>query len=368
MILSVCDSGDVLSALRIVRILIMIIKIVVPIILIVSLMLNYMAAVSSGDNDALSKANKNLVPKVIAALLIFFIPTFINIIADATSNSVDFMKCISDATSEGVDRAYYNEAKSSVERANKTLSRSDYNIAVTQINKISNTSYKSTLNNALKTTLAKIVEKEKKEAEERARKEKEAEEKAARRAAELGGGGTSGRGVLWWPVGSSSATTIDGKLFATGAPSATRITATFGGNDSVHKGLGGGHGAIDIGASRYSYVIAAADGTVTFPGANDRIDHPDRAIKPDANGKYNCKGLVANRVTINHGNGLTTSYAHLYANTTVVRAGDVVKKGQVIGKVGSSGCSTGPHLHFEVAVNGTRVDPLNYVSPNNPRP
>ena len=156
-------------------------------------------------------------------------------------------------------------------------------------------------------------------------------------------------------------------LFADGAPVSKSITATFAGNDKVHQGLGGGHGAIDIGAATGTYVIAAEDGTVTYPGAGDRIDYPDQSIKPDSNGKYNCSGLKANYVTIDHGNGYVTSYKHLYKNTIVVRAGDQVKKGQVIGRVGSSGCSTGPHLHFEVIYNGQRVDPLEYVNPNAPR-
>jgi hypothetical protein len=144
--------------------------------------------------------------------------------------------------------------------------------------------------------------------------------------------------------------------------------AFFGGNDSVHRGLGGGHGAIDIGANRGSYVIATRGGTVVKPTASDRIDYPDSAIRPDAEGKYNCRGLTANYVKIDHGDGTMSGYAHLLANTITVRAGDTVKQGQILGKVGSSGCSTGPHLHFEVYLNGSRVDPLNYVSVSNTRP
>jgi murein DD-endopeptidase MepM/ murein hydrolase activator NlpD len=179
--------------------------------------------------------------------------------------------------------------------------------------------------------------------------------------------GSSGSS-LWWPIGGSEVTQEYGVEFAVGNPVSTRITATFGGNDSVHQGLGGGHGALDIGASRGSYVIATRDGVVTYPGPNDRIDYPDQAIRPDENGRYNCRGLKGNHVDIDHGDGLTAVYQHLYANTITVRKGDYVKKGQIIGKVGSSGCSTGPHLHFALKLNGTAVDPQKYVSGSNPRP
>ena len=67
-------------------------------------------------------------------------------------------------------------------------------------------------------------------------------------------------------------------------------------------------------------------------------------------------------VLINHGNGIKTRYAHMQPGSLTVYAGQRVSKGQQIGRIGNTGNSTGPHLHFEVIVNGSTTNPLKYVS------
>ena len=354
-LLDVCNNPTILSVLRMVNIAILIIKIVVPILLILSLTINYLKATTKNDADALEKANKSTIPKVVAAILIFFIPTFVNLIADNTSfGRENFSNCIANATDEKISELYVAQAQKRVDIARETVERTDYNIAYAEVISLKNETEKQRLLKELEEILKAIEEKEEQEALERA------------------GGIYRQFGNLdndfWFPVGGSEAIEVGGLQFAPGTPVATRLTAHFGGNDSVHQGLGGGHGAIDIGANRGSYVIAAKSGVVTFPGPHDRIDYPESYIKPDESGKYNCRGLTANRVYIDHGDGTKTGYAHFLANTITVRAGDEVIQGQIIGKVGSSGCSTGPHLHFEVYVNGKKVDPEKYVSGRNPRP
>jgi murein DD-endopeptidase MepM/ murein hydrolase activator NlpD len=97
------------------------------------------------------------------------------------------------------------------------------------------------------------------------------------------------------------------------------------------------HEGIDIAAPIATPVRAAASGTVIYAGVMSGY---------------------GNIIVIDHGGGLSTAYAHLSA---IYAGGGGVSQGQTIGSVGSTGHSTGPHLHFEVRVNGTAVDPLGYL-------
>jgi murein DD-endopeptidase MepM/ murein hydrolase activator NlpD len=99
------------------------------------------------------------------------------------------------------------------------------------------------------------------------------------------------------------------------------------------------HRGIDVGAPKATPVYAADAGYITF-AAWDRAG-------------------FGNMILINHGNGYVTRYAHLSA--FIVGAGDSVKKGQLIGRVGSTGNSTGPHLHFEIIRNGVALNPFGYL-------
>ena len=123
-------------------------------------------------------------------------------------------------------------------------------------------------------------------------------------------------------------------------PSSSRITSGFGGRSSPTEGASSNHKGIDIGASSGSDIVAAADGTVTIS-------------------TYSYS--AGNYIMINHGGGVSTVYMH--CSKLLVSVGETVKKGQVIAKVGSTGYSTGPHLHFGVRVNGAYVNPSQYVSP-----
>lgn len=149
-----------------------------------------------------------------------------------------------------------------------------------------------------------------------------AAEEAARNPGGGGGGAAVGNGNFIWPC-----------------PSCTYITSRFGlrihpvtGDKRTHTGL-------DIGAGYGAAIVAADGGTV---------------ILADVNGGY------GNCVMIDHGNGYVTLYGHM--SSYAVSEGQSVSQGDTVGYVGSTGVSTGPHLHFEVRAGGERIDPEQFFS------
>ena len=123
------------------------------------------------------------------------------------------------------------------------------------------------------------------------------------------------------------------------APTSTYLTSRFGLRVHPVTGVQKSHTGIDIGAGAGDNALAADGGTVTMAGWN---------------------GGYGNCVMIDHGNGYKTLYAHL--SSISVAKGAVVDKGAVVGYVGSTGVSTGPHLHFEVWSGESRIDPEQFYS------
>ena len=129
-------------------------------------------------------------------------------------------------------------------------------------------------------------------------------------------------GVMLWPV----------------AKEGTVITSPFGTRNHPIQGVVKLHSGIDIGGAGYgAKVVAAEDGVVSFAGT---------------------LGGYGNCVIVNHGGGISTLYGH--GQTLLTTVGTNVKKGDIIMEVGSTGNSTGPHLHFEVRVNNIAVNPATY--------
>jgi len=118
-------------------------------------------------------------------------------------------------------------------------------------------------------------------------------------------------------------------------PTTGVVTSPYGlrwGGTDFHPGM-------DIANDMGTPIVATADGVVEYAGWNS--------------------GGYGNMVDINHGNGIMTRYGH--ASQVVVSVGQHVKRGQLIAYMGSTGFSTGPHVHYEVHVNGNRVNPISYL-------
>jgi len=148
-------------------------------------------------------------------------------------------------------------------------------------------------------------------------------EQAAAGAAGGGGGGGNtivGTGQFVWPT-----------------PSCYIVTSYYGNRPHPVYGYDRMHTGIDIGAADGAAVVAADDGSVSFAGV---------------------MGGYGNCIMIDHGNGYTTLYAHLSA--IGVSGGQSVSSGSTIGYVGSTGVSTGPHLHYEIRQGGTCVNPMGF--------
>jgi murein DD-endopeptidase MepM/ murein hydrolase activator NlpD len=121
-------------------------------------------------------------------------------------------------------------------------------------------------------------------------------------------------------------------------PSSGWMTSRFGYRTSPFTGRKEFHKGMDIANRKGTAILATADGIVSFAGK---------------------KGAMGNIVVIDHGHGLVTRYAHL--SKTLKKRGESVKRGDIIAQMGNSGRSTGPHLHYEVQLNGVPVNPAKYI-------
>jgi len=132
---------------------------------------------------------------------------------------------------------------------------------------------------------------------------------------------------------------LNKQVYPEGSPVKTGwISSYFGNRSDPFTGFNEFHKGLDIAGPAGTHVDAVAAGVVTWAGP---------------------RSGYGNMVEINHGNGLATRYCH--NEKLLVKVGDMVHKGEEVALMGSTGRSTGPHLHFEVLKNGAAVNPLPYV-------
>jgi murein DD-endopeptidase MepM/ murein hydrolase activator NlpD len=184
-----------------------------------------------------------------------------------------------------------------------------------------------------------------KEAEELMKQIKADEEAYKRKQAEIDLEMAKARAALDALINQNTAnsqnTEYYGGSFGWPTPGYKRITSPYGPRTYTLNGkkVSSYHRGIDIGAPSGAKIAASNGGTVVTSA-------------------YNAGGY-GNYVILDHGGGKMTVYGHM--SKRMVSVGQSVTKGQQIGKVGSTGRSTGPHLHFEIRVNGTAVNPINYL-------
>lgn len=234
-----------------------------------------------------------------------------------------------------------DKTKSQIAEKNEKL-KSDKNTKQAKVNNL--TEEQKELEGELAAYNAKMNEIE--AIERRAEAQRKAEEDATKNQTTNGNTSNKGNSSNTGNVGNTGATggnsgtiTSSGKM-TWPIPGYRNITSNFGYRIHPIYHTNKLHSGIDVGAPTGAKFVAADDGTVLIAS-------------------YGYNGGYGNYVVISHGNGITTRYAH--GTSILVSAGQKVSKGTPVLTVGSTGASTGPHAHFEVRLNGTAVNPLNYI-------
>lgn len=244
-------------------------------------------------------------------------------------------------TLAGEDRAYVNTLEEAQQKVNELTEKykdnSEFGIREVYTNNLleyKNMKY-ATITKLDNTLIAEQQAKEEAKKEE-ARKAEEAK-KAAKVAAAKATAEKTAKQNNYVSVESQSLsdTYVNGIAF-TVSPVTGRISSRYGVNESIRNHT---HAGLDIAASNGTTIYAVADGVVTYAQFN--------------NGGY------GNLVKISHGNGVETYYAH--CSKIYVSEGQTVKAGTAIAAVGSTGYSTGNHLHFEIRIDGATVNPQKYL-------
>ena len=324
-----CSESGVLKTLQIIGYVLFIIKIIIPLLLLILAIKDFATAIISSDDKANSIAISKIIRRVLIAIIIFFIPTILNLALRGLDDFIASQNNFSSCTTCLLDPTSCPNAALQI-NPNETSDPTNNNSNNWwEGAKPSGNNPSTNENNSSESTVPVA---------------------------------TSTKYV--WPIGSNEATGTN--VYLGDVPAADlKVNSGFGlrtikGKQEEHKG-------IDIHGSLGDKVIAAKEGTViyTYNGCPTM-------------GSINssCGGYRGNRVYVYGAGGILMIYQHLKQDSIVVKEGDQVSQGQLLGEVGSSGSSTGYHLHFEMRtgsagkgsnLDGTPVNPLNYISASAPR-
>lgn len=171
-ILGICSAPEIMEIMSYVKILIVAIRVIVPIIIVVTASIDLAKIVYDQNPDATKQIPKVFITRFIAAIFIFFVPTLVNVVLDLTGSRYGYEECITLATSENISGSYLTRAEKLVSAAEKSLSSADVASAKVAISKVDDEASRENLLNRLKVVEESIKKKQEEE------KKKEEEEKA----------------------------------------------------------------------------------------------------------------------------------------------------------------------------------------------
>lgn len=319
-LLGICDNPDVLSFMMVLNTILLAIKVVIPLVLVLSLSIRFMNAVRTGNEDLFKKARQVAVKNAIAVVLIFLVPMFVSTVVVAAAGGNSYAGCLDSANASNINALYSARANNILSIAENEQNYSTLGQARMEISKIRDPEEKKSLTaraNALEETI----------------KEK-TETKDPQTIGNPNGGNGSGYGNYDNPQPGENPNFDGTYIWPCNGP----ITSYFGPRAAPTAGASTYHKGIDIGVPTGTAINACAAGTVSGAG-------------------YNSSG--GNYVYIDHGNGMTTQYLH--NSKVIVTVGQKVKQGQTVAYAGSTGISTGPHLHLGFKLNGSHVNPMSYL-------
>lgn len=159
-LLSICNNPEVLSILRMLKLFLVALQIAAPLLLVIFVMIEFVKALSEGNDGALKRAFSNSISRIVASLVLFFVPTFVNIIISVTTMDYTYKSCLDSATVEKIQAAYDDRARARVNSLKESLDKFSYQQALSALDDMSDGEEKEKLKKELESLNLVIKAKE----------------------------------------------------------------------------------------------------------------------------------------------------------------------------------------------------------------
>ena len=159
-LLSICNNPEVLSVLRMLKLFLVALQIAAPLLLVIFVMIEFVKALSEGNDGALKRAFSNSISRIVASLVLFFVPTFVNIIISVTTMDYTYKSCLDSATVEKIQAAYDDRARARVNSLKESLDNFSYQQALSALDDMSDGEEKEKLKKELESLNLVIKAKE----------------------------------------------------------------------------------------------------------------------------------------------------------------------------------------------------------------